>query len=383
MSALWRAIKPETMIAAMIVGFLTACTGAPAPSVETAAPVPMIAQETPAVTESTPAGDATGSEPDNGKTAASAYEMQKYPVPSGTHPHDVAPDPAGGIVWYTAQYQASLGLLDPGTGETRQIFLGDGSRPHGVVVGPDGAPWIADGGLNAIVRVDPQTEEVQIFPLPASSPNANLNTATFDDKGILWFTGQNGVYGRLDPQDGEVEVFAAPRGRGPYGITTTPQGDVYYASLAGSYIAQINTETGEATVIDPPTANQGARRVWSDSQGRIWVSEWNTGQLSVYDPATGAWDAWKLPGDSPHVYAVYVDDQDMVWVSEWGSQAIARFDPQTEQFELFPLGAAQANVRQILGRAGEVWVPASGTDQIVVLRRQDLAHALFMPGMHR
>ena len=27
--------------------------------------------------------------------------------------------------------------------------------PHGVIVGPDGAPWITDGGLNAMVRVDP------------------------------------------------------------------------------------------------------------------------------------------------------------------------------------------------------------------------------------
>src|SRR5690606_42026265 len=58
-----------------------------------------------------------------------------------------------------------------------------------------------------------------------------------------------------------------------------------YASLAGSHIAHVNTETGEATVIEPPTPNQGARRVWSDSQGRIWVSEWNAGQLGMYDPA--------------------------------------------------------------------------------------------------
>ena len=64
-----------------------------------------------------------------------------------------------------------------------------------------------------------------------------------------------------------MRVFDAPRGRGPYGITATPAGDVYYASLAGSHIARIDRATGAATVIDPPTAGQGARRVWSDSQG--------------------------------------------------------------------------------------------------------------------
>src|SRR3546814_6615349 len=39
-------------------------------------------------------------------------------------------------------------------------------------------------------------------------------------------------------------------------------------------------KSGEATIIEPPTPNQGARRVWSDSKGDLWISEWNSGQLS-------------------------------------------------------------------------------------------------------
>ena len=93
-----------------------------------------------------------------------------------------------------------------------------------MIVGPDGAPWVTDGGLNAIVRVDPATLEVKRFPLPASSGYANLNTATFDRDGVLWFTGQSGIYGRLDPETGALRVFRAPGGTGPYGITTTPRG---------------------------------------------------------------------------------------------------------------------------------------------------------------
>jgi len=112
--------------------------------------------------------------------------------------------------------------------------------------GRDGAAWITDGGLNAIVRVDPSSLEVKSFPLPASSGYANLNTATFDREGILWFTGQSGIYGRLEPETGAMRVFRAPGGTGPYGITTTPRGDVWYASLAGSHIARIDTTTGQA-----------------------------------------------------------------------------------------------------------------------------------------
>jgi virginiamycin B lyase len=294
--------------------------------------------------------------------------VQEYAVPSGSRPHDVAPAVDGGV-WYTAQGSGELGWLNPATGETFHIALGRGSAPHGVVVGPDGAPWITDGGLNAIVRVDPFTYEVRSFPLPTRA--ANLNTAAFDRNGTLWFTGQSGVYGRLNTLDFEpaVQVWDAPRGRGPYGIIATPDGGrVFYASLAGSHIAEINLETGLAAPIDSPTPNQGARRVWTDSRGNIWVSEWNAGQVGRYDPVTGEWREWRLPGNRPMTYAVYVDEQDMVWLSDFGANAMVRFDPFYETFEVFPLSLSNANVRQILGRPGEVWGAESGRDRLVVFR---------------
>ncbi len=292
--------------------------------------------------------------------------VREYAVPSGTHPHDVAPARDGGV-WYTAQGSGQLGWLNPTTGRSRLTRLGSGSAPHGVIVGPDGAPWITDGGLNAIVRVDPRTRQVRRFPLPESTGYANLNTATFDRKGVLWFTGQSGIYGRLDPKVGKVRVFRAPRGEGPYGITTSPSGDVYYASLAGSYLGQIDTRTGKATVLRPPTAGQGARRAWSDSRGRIWISEWNAGKVGMYDPLARRWREWRAPGANPMIYAVYVDERDKVWLSDFGSNALVRFDPVTAEFTSVRLPSAGAAVRQILGRAGEVWGAESGTDKLVVV----------------
>ncbi|MDQ6674331.1 MAG: SMP-30/gluconolactonase/LRE family protein [Chloroflexota bacterium] len=287
-------------------------------------------------------------------------------MPAGSHPHDVAPAADGGI-WFTAQAAGYLGWLDPSTGEIRQIALGAHSAPHGVIVGPDGAAWVTDGGQNAIVRVDPQTSEVRVFPI--GGRNANLNTATFDGTGSLWFTGQNGVYGRLDPRTGEVGVFDAPRGPGPYGIIGAADGArVFYVSLAGSHIAEINLETALATPIDPPTQAQGARRVWADSHGSIWVSEWNAGQVGRYDPRTGEWREWKLPGTRPTAYAVWVDPQDIVWLSDWSSNAIVSFDPASETFQQFALPQNGSEVRELQGRAGEVWGAESAQDRIVVIR---------------
>jgi virginiamycin B lyase len=361
-------IKGANMIRAVYALILSiilvGCTGQSQPGLDPepqAIPTSTLAIQ-PDATEALPVtGEATPTTPPDQEMT-----IHEFPVPAGSHPHDVAPDPDGGIVWYTAQATGELGLLDPATGETRHIDLGSGSAPHGVIVGPDGAPWITDSGLNAIVRVDPETEEVQVFPLPEGQGNVNLNTAAFDPAGILWFTGQAGAYGRLDPATGEMQVFSAPRG--PYGITSTPDGSIYYAALASSHVGRVDPQSGEVTILEPPTPGQGARRAWSDSMGRVWVSEWNAGQVAVYNPAEDNWREWKLPGNNPQAYAVYVDDQDMVWLSDFGANALVRFDPVQESFTAFPLPTLNGLVRQILGRPGEVWGAESAADKLVVIR---------------
>ena len=67
------------------------------------------------------------------------------------------------------------------------------------------------------------------------------------------------------------------------------------------------------------------------------------------------------------IYAVYVDERDRVWLSDFGSNALVRFDPVTSRFTSLRLPSAGADVRQILGREGEVWGAESGTDKLVVV----------------
>ena len=292
------------------------------------------------------------------------FKVTYFDIPAIKGSRDVTPA-SKGRVWVNGQRNGTLGLFDPADGDLKVIALGEGAAPHGVITDAEGAAWITEGGQNAICRVDPVSLKPELFRLPPARANANLNTAIFDREGRLWFTGQNGIYGRFDPKTAEMAVFDAPRGRGPYGITRTPSGEIWYASLAGNHIARIDTATDRVEVVEPPTANQGARRVWSDSKNRIWVSEWNSGNVSAYDTAARRWRTWKLPGNAPRTYSVYVDHRDKVWLTDFAANAIVRFDPVSENFMSFPSDRAGANVRQMDGRPGEVWGGESGQNRLV------------------
>jgi virginiamycin B lyase len=72
--------------------------------------------------------------------------------------------------------------------------------------------------------------------------------------------------------------------------------------------------------------------------------------------------------DGERPYAVYVDERDLVWISDFSANAILLYDPGTDEFTTFVLPSARANVRQMLGRPGELWGAESGTDKLVVIR---------------
>ena len=120
-------------------------------------------------------------------------------------------------------------------------------------------------------------------------------------------------------------------------------------------------------MIDPPTSGAGVRRVWTDSAGRLWVSEYNAGQVGRYDPATGAWAEWRLPGDQPRPYAIYVDERDKIWLSDTGADTVVLFDPDTETFTTVPI-SVPSNVAQLGGKPGEIWGGQRSRDHVFVVR---------------
>ena len=89
-------------------------------------------------------------------TFASAVEVRYYPVPKGSHPHDVALA-ANGSVWYTAQSSGELGLLDQATGKTVQVWdsypINGRAAAVRQMLGRSGEAWGAESSNDRLVVV--------------------------------------------------------------------------------------------------------------------------------------------------------------------------------------------------------------------------------------
>ncbi|WP_254934683.1 hydrolase [Cyanobium sp. WAJ14-Wanaka] len=302
---------------------------------------------------------------------ADNYKVSIFTTPAGIGTRDVAPDPDGSV-WFNGQWSGTVGHLNPVSKTVTLYPLGEGSHPHGIVLGPDGGLWICDES-NAIRRFDRNTHEIKTYKLPKfpeSMGYGNLNTPTFDKDGILWFTAQNGYHGRLDPKTGENKIYKSPGGFGPYGITTTPNGEVWYTNLAGNHIAKIDLQSGIAKVVPIPDSKaNGSRRIWSDSHGNLWVTTWGDGVLRKYSPGTNKWSTYKLPGLGPRGYSTFVDNKGKVWSSDFGTNSILQFNPITESFTIFPGNKQNIQTLQMNGIENKIWAGQQGVDQVVLFER--------------
>ena len=196
-----------------------------------------------------------------------------------------------------ASARASSAASIPKTGKNEEIPLGPGAAPHGVIVGPDGAPWVTEGGQNAIARVDPATRAVKLFPLPddfaqrqpqhadlrqerraSGSPDRPASMAASIRSPARSTPGRR--------RKAAGPTASRPRRRATSGTPRSP------ATIS----RRIDTATGASDRRrSAAQAASGPRRIWSDSKGILWVSFWNAGDIGRYDPAAKSWKTYPLP----------------------------------------------------------------------------------------
>ena len=191
------------------------------------------------------------------------------------------------------------------------------------MIGMDGATVRYDPGDGAIRPLDVGQQHVR--PGPA---------------GNVWHTDDGGPLFKVDTSAGTITKYAIPTNDGVYDMDTDSKGRTLINIWRNGKIGRLRSQDGSLLGISRlrrliPVPRRGE----IDTKDRLWVAEYYSGRLAMFDPAKPEIKEFALiPGTKAYTapylapYTTTVDDtHQLVWTTDFNSARIFRFDMKTEK----------------------------------------------------
>ena len=238
--------------------------------------------------------------------------------------------------------------------------------PHTLVPG-DAGVWITSFFPNALMRLDPRTEQFKMWRLnKPGGPPVGVHDISFDAShrvvtdrhGRIWFSDiMNNEVGWLDPGSGRTGEFKIPPvpgregGEQVYGLAMSPDRvHVWYCQLGIGSFGSFNTETLRfERHIEFESRNAGPRRMSMSDDGVLYLALFGAGQLAAYDTRSNRMlGIYNLPDRASAPYATTWDPlRKVVWISTSNANVIYRFDPRARSFGVLPLPRERGFLRML------------------------------------
>jgi len=238
--------------------------------------------------------------------------------------------------------------------------------PHTMVPGDEGV-WVTSFFPNALMRLDPRTEQFKMWRLnKPGGPPVGVHDISFDENhhvvadrhGRVWFSDiMNNEVGWLDPRSGRSGEFKIPPvpgregGEQVYGLAMSPDRvHVWYCQLGIGSFGSFNTETLRFEQrVEFASRNAGPRRMSMSESGVLYLALFGAGQLAAYDTKSNRMiGIYDLPDRASAPYATTWDPlRKVVWISTSNADVIYRFDPRTRSFGVLPLPRERAFLRMV------------------------------------
>lgn len=203
-------------------------------------------------------------------------------------PNDLAID-ASGNIWFTELNADFIGKLDSHTGRihiyplssTRSVQKLD---PYGITVDPQDMVWFTQATNDRIGRLDPGTGKITFFTLPG--PPTQLMEIASDTHDILWATSFNtNLLVRFNPQTSTFTSYAAPasgnRAGGIYGLTISPNGEVWVTLSAENSIARLDVVHKQFIYYPIPTKDSLPLGLVMGADHTLWFTEAGTDKIAM------------------------------------------------------------------------------------------------------
>jgi virginiamycin B lyase len=340
-----------------------------------------------------------------GNSEAIEYPLKTLPRPTGRStkvvvteydlprknamPHDVIVD-RDGQVWYSDFGAQFVGVMDPKTGQTKDIAIPviRPEQPKGgldIEFDPDGNIWLAMMYQAGISRIDRKTHEVTVYPFPqewiSTSAQASMVSPMHSNAdGKVWTNNQeDNLNYRLDVATGKFENLGQAKTPGgkqirAYGMPTDHQNNLYQLEFGGHSIGRRDAKT-LAVTIWPTSALSRPRRGRVDEQNRLWFAQYGGNGIGMFDPKTDTIKEWALPTPWSAPYdVVAIKNGAEVWTGSMLTDRVSRLDTATGQTVDYLLPRT-TNIRRVfVDQSGEhpvLWVGSNHGASIIKVEPLD------------
>jgi virginiamycin B lyase len=275
--------------------------------------------------------------------------IQEWVVPTaGSRPHDPLAA-ADGSIWYSGQMASVLGRL---------------------VEDAAGDIWFTANFRAYIGKLDPRTGTFAEYKLDPAARDPH--TPLFDRNGTLWFTVQGAnMVGRLVPKTGEVKLVTSPTPRSnPYGMVIDSKNVPWFVEFGSNKIASIDPATMAIHEFPLPNAGARPRRIAIAPDDVMWYSDYARGYLGRFDPKTGKVTEYPSPGGPNSQPYGIVFLKGAIWYSESGVRpnTLVRFDPAAQRFQTWAIPSGGGVVRNMMvTRDGNIAMACSGVNRIALV----------------
>jgi virginiamycin B lyase len=218
--------------------------------------------------------------PDAGRFASSNFSEFKIPT-HRSQPNGITLGPDSAI-WFTEHLANKIGRVDSSGVFTEFAIPTANSRPVAIVTGPDGNLWFTENAdkVGKVTTAGVFTE----YQMPLHSEPGDIAVGP---DGNLWFTEiyRNRI-GKLTTSGALTEYKLPAPSKKPSFITTGPDNNVWFTEIAGNNIGRI-TPSGRIKEYPLPTPNSLPSGI-ANSDGVLWVCEFNKSVIARIDPNTGS-----------------------------------------------------------------------------------------------
>jgi len=294
----------------------------------------------------------------------------EYDLPGPNRmPWSAAPDKQGNL-WMPYYGGANkIGELDPETAVVKEFDVPNEKADgiHSAYPAPDGSVWLAEFGLNQLVKFDPKTQKLTQYAdayLPGKEGlviGGGKHTVRVGPDGAAWASGSR--ISHFDPKTETFKDFDEPT----YGVVTDKDGNCWFTEYnAVGKIGRIDGKTLEVKTWIPPGSNTVySRRIQVDSDGIIWFSQSGAGQIGRFDPKTETFKNYALPGPNASPYAMNLDRNHDVWYSSEYLDEVGRLNTTTGEVTEYPFPHSEITSREyFLDAQGRMWYATPSNNKV-------------------